>query len=104
MPGGEQIEAFRLLAAGGTRMASKIEIRQRETGTVLGYFYAHLDPDAVRQQLTAHGMGAFAEDLGFFIPEINDPHEIAFYDRPDVIVGTITALDDATYQTILEHA
>ena len=85
-------------------MASKIEIRQRETGTVLGYFYAHLDPDAVRQQLTAHGMGAFAEDLGFFIPEINDPHEIAFYDRPDVIVGTITALDDATYQTILEHA
>jgi hypothetical protein len=85
-------------------MASKIEIRQRETGTLLGHFYAHLDADDVRQHLTAHGMAAFAEDLGFFIPEINDPHETPFYHRPDVIVGAISAIDDATYQTILERA
>ena len=85
-------------------MASTIEIRPRETGTLLGHFYAQLDPDDVRQHLTAHGMEAFAEDLGFFIPEINDPHETAFYHRPDVIVGAISAIDEATYQTILERA
>jgi hypothetical protein len=84
-------------------MASKIEIRQRETGTLLGYFYAHLDPDDMRQHLTTHGMGTFAEELGIYIPEINDPHETLFYHRPDVIVGAITAIDDATYQTILER-
>jgi hypothetical protein len=85
-------------------MASKIEIRQRETGTLLGDFYTHLAPDAVRQQLTARGMHAFAEDLGVFIPEINDPHATLFYNRPDVIVGGISVIDDATYQTILQRA
>jgi hypothetical protein len=84
-------------------MASKIEIRQRDTGTLLGHFYAHLEPDDIRQRLTAHGMSAFAEDLGIYIPEINDPHATPFYHRPDVIVGEITAIDNSAYQTILEH-
>jgi hypothetical protein len=84
-------------------MASKIEIRQRDTGTLLGHFYAHLEPDDIRQHLTAHGMSAFVEDLGIYIPEINDPHATPFYHRPDVIVGEITAIDNSAYQTILEH-
>jgi hypothetical protein len=37
------------------------------------------------------------------VPEINDPHETPFYDRPDSIVGEITAIDPAAYQTILER-
>jgi hypothetical protein len=82
-------------------MASKIGIRQRDTGTLLGYFYTHLEPNDVRQQLTAQGLRVFAEDVGLYIPEINDPHETPFYDRPDIIVGAITALDLAAYQTIL---
>ncbi len=85
-------------------MASKIEIRQRETGTLLGYFYTHLEPDEVRQRLTARGLRAFAEDVGLYIPEINDPQETPFDDRPDILVGAITALDPAAYQTILARA
>jgi len=84
-------------------MASKLEIRQRETGTLLGYLYTHLEPDDVRQRLTAHGMRAFTEDVGIDIPEINDPHETPFYDRPDMIVGEITAIEQSTDQTILER-
>jgi hypothetical protein len=84
-------------------MASKIEIRQRDTGILLGHFYAHLEPDDVRQHLTAHGMRAFAEGFGIYLPEINDPHETPFYHRPDIIVGEITAVDNAAYQTILER-
>jgi hypothetical protein len=84
-------------------MASQIEIRQRATGTLLGYFYADLEPDDVRQHLTAQGMRAFAEDFGIYIPEINDPQETPFYDRPDSIVGAITALEASTYQTILDR-
>jgi hypothetical protein len=82
-------------------MASKIEIRQGDDGTLLGYFYTHLEPDDVRQLLTARGLRAFAEDVGLYIPEINDPQETPFYDRPDITVGAITALDPAAYQTIL---
>jgi hypothetical protein len=48
-------------------------------------------------------MSAFTEDLGIYIPEINDPHATPFYHRPDVIVGEITAIDNSAYQTILEH-
>jgi hypothetical protein len=48
-------------------------------------------------------MGIFAEELGIYIPEINDPHETPFYHRPDVNVGAVTVIDDATYQTILER-
>ena len=84
-------------------MASQIDMRQRETGALLGHFYAALEPDEVRQHLTAHGMRAFAEDLGIYIPEINDPHATPFYHRPDVIVGEITAIDNSAYQTILKH-
>jgi hypothetical protein len=68
-------------------MASQIEIRQRETGTLLGHFYAALEPDEVRQLLTAQGMRVFAEDLGISIPEMNDPHETPFHGRPDVLGG-----------------
>jgi hypothetical protein len=82
-------------------MASKIEIRQRDNGTLLGYFYTHLEPDDVRQLLTARGLRALAEDVGLYIPEINDPQETPFYDRPDILVGEITALDPSAYQTIL---
>jgi hypothetical protein len=85
-------------------MASQIDIRQRNTGTLLGHFYTHLEPDDVRQHLAAHGMDAFAEDFGIYIPEINDPHETPFYHRPDVIVGEITAVEPSTYQTILARA
>jgi hypothetical protein len=91
-------------SAGGARMASKIDIRQRHTRTLLGSFYTALEPDDVRQHLTAQGMHAFAEDFGIYIPEINDPHETPFYDRPDVIVGEITAIEPSTYQTILARA
>jgi len=84
-------------------MASKIEIRQRDDGTLLGYFYTPLEPDDVRQRLTAQGMRAFAENFGIYIPEINDPHETPFYDRPDIMVGAITAIDPAAYQTIMER-
>jgi hypothetical protein len=42
-------------------MASQIDMRQRETGALLGHFYAALEPDEVRQHLTAHGMRAFEE-------------------------------------------
>ena len=68
-------------------MARQIDIRPRETGAFLGQFYAALEPDEVRQHLTAQGMRAFAEDLGIYIPEMNDPHETPFHDRPDVMVG-----------------
>jgi hypothetical protein len=84
-------------------MAGKIEIKQRETGTLLGYFYTPLEPDEVRQQLTTHGMRAFTEGIGIYIPELNDPHETPFYDRPDIIVGEITTIEPAAYQTILER-
>jgi hypothetical protein len=82
-------------------MASQIDMRQRETGALLGHFYAALEPDEVRQLLTAHGMRAFAEDLGISIPEMNDPHQTPFHDRPDVMVGDIIPFEDAAYQTIL---
>jgi hypothetical protein len=82
-------------------MASQIDIRQRETGALLGHVYAALEPDEVRQHLTAHGMRAFAEDLGIYIPEMNDPHETPFHDRPDVMVGDISSFEDAASQTIL---
>jgi hypothetical protein len=85
-------------------MASKIEIRQRDAGTLLGYFYTHIEPDDVRQLLTARGLRAFAEGIGLYIPEINDPRATPFYDRPDILVGAITALDPAAYQTILARA
>jgi hypothetical protein len=85
-------------------MASKIEIRQGEDGTLLGYFYTHLEPDEVRQRLTAWSLRAFAEGVGLYLPEINDPQETPFYDRPDVLVGEITALDPFAYQTILARA
>jgi hypothetical protein len=84
-------------------MASKIDIRQREDGTLLGCVYTPLAPDNVRQHLVAQGMGAFAEDFGIFIPEINDPHERPFYDRPDIVVGEITAIEPSAYQTILDR-
>jgi hypothetical protein len=48
-------------------------------------------------------MCTFAENFGIYIPEINDPHETPFYDRPDIIVGEITAMEPAAYQTILER-
>ena len=85
-------------------MASKIEIRPRQTGALLGYFYTHLEPDDVRQLLTAQGLQAFAADVGLYIPELNDPHEAPFYDRPNTIVGAITAMDPFAYQTILTRA
>jgi hypothetical protein len=85
-------------------MASKIDIRQRDTGMLLGCFYTHLEPDDVRQRLTTQGMRALTEDGGIYIPEINDPHETPFYDRPDSIVGEITAIDPSAYQTILARA
>ena len=85
-------------------MASQIDIRQRDTGTLLGYFYTPLEPDDVRQHLTAQGMRAFAEDFGIDIPDINDPHETPFYHRPDTMVGEITAIEPSTYQTILARA
>jgi hypothetical protein len=44
-----------------------------------------------------------AEDVGIYIPEISDPHATPFYDRPNIIVGEITTLDQSTYQTILER-
>ena len=84
-------------------MASQIEIRQRDAGTLLGYFYAALEPDDVRQHLTAQGMRAFAEDVGIYIPEINDPQETPFYHRPDILVGEITAMESFAYQTILDR-
>jgi hypothetical protein len=43
------------------------------------------------------------EDVGIYIPEISDPHATPFYDRPNIIVGEITAIDQSTYQTILER-
>ena len=43
-------------------MASQIDMRPRETGALLGHFYAALEPDEVRQHLTAQGMRAFVED------------------------------------------
>ena len=82
-------------------MASKVEIRHRDDGALLGYFYTHLDPQDLRRHVAAHGMQAFAEDLGIFIPEINDPYATPVYDRPGVIVGRMTTIDDETYQTIL---
>jgi hypothetical protein len=85
-------------------MASKVDIRQRDTGTLLGYVYTPLEPDDVRQQLTAQGLHAFAEAVGIYIPEINAPQETPFYDRPEIIVGEITAIDSSAYQTILARA
>ena len=52
--------------------------------------YAALEPDEVRHHRTARGMRAFAEDLGIYLPEMNDPHETPFHDRPDVMMGDIT--------------
>jgi hypothetical protein len=86
---------------GGALVASKIDLRQRDTGTLLGYFYTPLEPDDVRQQLTVRGLHTFAEDAGIYIPEINDLQETPFYDRPDIIVGEITAIEPSAYQTIL---
>src|SRR5688500_20253884 len=40
--------------AGGACMARQIDMRPRETGALLGHFYAALEPDEVRQLLTAH--------------------------------------------------
>ena len=84
-------------------MASQIEIRQCDDGTLLGYFYAALEPDAIRQLLTAEGLRALAEDVGIYIPEINDPRETPFYHWPDILVGVITALEGSAYQTILDR-
>ena len=81
-------------------MASQIDIRQRETGALLGQFDAALEPDEGRPHLTAHGMRAFAEDLGIYIPEMNDPHETPFHARPDVMVGDIIPFEAAASQTI----
>jgi hypothetical protein len=75
--------------------------RRGDAGTLLGYFYTHLEPDDVRQLLTARGLRAFADGVGLYIPEINDPQAMPFYDRPEITVGAITALDPAAYQTIL---
>jgi hypothetical protein len=85
-------------------MASQIEIRQRDTGTLLGYFYTPFEPDDVRQHLTAQGMRVFAEDFRIYVPEINDPHETPFYHQPEIIVGEITAIEPAAYHTILTRA
>jgi hypothetical protein len=85
-------------------MARKIDIRQRHSGALLGYFYTPLEPDDVRQHLTVHGLRAFTEDFGIYIPEINNPQETPFYHRPDSIVGETTAIDPSTYQTILARA
>jgi hypothetical protein len=85
-------------------MASKINIRQRDSDTLLGSFDTLLEPDDVRQHLTAQGMHAFVEDFGIDILEINDPHETPFYDRAEIVVGEITAIEPSTYQTILERA
>jgi hypothetical protein len=85
-------------------MASKVDIRQRDTGTLLGYFYTPLEPDDVRQQLTAQGLHALVEAAGIYIPEINDPQNTPFYDRPETIVGEITAIDPSAYQTIVARA
>ena len=74
-------------------MASKIEIRQGEDGTLLGSFDTHLEPGAVRQRLTAPGLRAFAEGVGLYLPEVNDPQATPFYDRPDLRMGESTALD-----------
>ena len=84
-------------------MASQIESRQCDDGTLLGYFYAALEPDDVQQHIAAEGLLAFAEDFGIYIPEINDPHEMPFYHRPDIVVGEVTTLDFSAYQTILER-
>jgi hypothetical protein len=63
-------------------MANKIEIRQRDTGILPGQFYTHFEPDDVRQHLTAHGMRAFAEGFGIYLPEIWAPRETPFYHDP----------------------
>jgi hypothetical protein len=85
-------------------MASKIEIRQHDPGgTLLGYFYMHLEPEEVRQNLTARGTRALADEAGIYIPEINDAHMLPFHSRPDVVVGNIIRIDNAAYQTILER-
>jgi hypothetical protein len=63
-------------------------MRPRETGAFLGYLYAALEPDEVRHHRTARGMRAFAEDVGIYSLERNDPHETPFHDRPDVMMGT----------------
>jgi hypothetical protein len=82
-------------------MASQIAMRPRETGALLGHVYAALEPDEVRQHLTAHGMRAFVEDFGISIPEMHDPHGTPFHARPDVMVGDIIPCEDAADQTIL---
>ena len=46
-------------------------------------------------------MRAFAEDLGIYIPEMNDPHETPFHDRPDVMMGDIIPCEAGASQTIL---
>jgi hypothetical protein len=34
---------------------------------------------------------------------VQDLHATPFYDRPDIIAGEITAIDQSTYQTTLER-
>ena len=63
--------------------------------------YAALEPDEVRHHRTARGMRAFAEDLGIYLPERNDPHETPFHDRPDVMMGDIIPFEAAASQTTL---
>jgi hypothetical protein len=82
-------------------MARQIDMRPCETGAFLGHLYAALEPDAVRQSRTARGMQAFAEDVGSYLPEMNDPHETPFHERPDVLMGDIILFEAAACQTIL---
>jgi hypothetical protein len=63
--------------------------------------YAALEPDEVRHHRTARGMRAFAEDLGIYLPERNDPHETPCHDRPDVMMGDIIPFEAAASQTTL---
>jgi hypothetical protein len=85
-------------------MPSKIEIRQQHAaGTVLGHFYTELEPEEVRQTLTDHGIGALTDEVGIYIPEINDAHELPFHSRPDIMVGDIIPIEKFAYQTILER-
>jgi hypothetical protein len=82
-------------------MARQIDMRPYETGAFLSHLYAALEPDAVRQSRTARGMQAFAEDVGSYLPERNDPHETPCYERPDVMMGDIIPFEAAACQTIL---
>jgi hypothetical protein len=87
--------------AGGVCRARQIDMRPRETGAFLGHLYAALEPDEVQQSRTARGLRAFAEDVGSYLPERNDPHETPFHERPDVMMGDIIPFAAAASQTIL---